>query len=292
MRKKNGFTLVELLAVLVILSFILIATVPAVSGILSRNRQRLYRDQVDTILRVSKDWALKNSDLLPSDGNTYYLTLGELAAEGLIESDEIYDPRTEERMRGCVLIENSANKYTYSYEEKECSEFTENLLPVIEVVGGANQETEINEPYQLPAVTAHSASGKVLSVGEPEIRTNGSVVSSVTTTQLNQVYSITYSAVDDETGYERKYTMTLTVVDTTKPVISVMNYTESTTIEVNRNSNFQIPTATVTDNSGETIQAEVDGSVNTSKADTYELTYMATDSSGNTSVLILTVVVK
>ena len=107
MRKKNGFTLVELLAVLVILSFILIATVPAVSGILSRNRQRLYRDQVDTILRVSKDWALKNSDLLPSDGNTYYLTLGELAAEGLIESDEIYDPRTEERMRGCVLIENS-----------------------------------------------------------------------------------------------------------------------------------------------------------------------------------------
>ena len=71
MRKKNGFTLVELLAVLVILSFILIATVPAVSGILSRNRQRLYRDQVDTILRVSKDWALKNSDLLPSDGNTY-----------------------------------------------------------------------------------------------------------------------------------------------------------------------------------------------------------------------------
>ena len=195
-------------------------------------------------------------------------------------------------MRGCVLIENSANKYTYSYEEKECSEFTENLLPVIEVAGGANQETEINEPYQLPAVTAHSASGKVLSVGEPEIRTNGSVVSSVTTTQLNQVYSITYSAVDDETGYERKYTMTLTVVDTTKPVISVMNYTESTTIEVNRNSNFQIPTATVTDNSGETIQAEVDGSVNTSKADTYELTYMATDSSGNTSVLILTVVVK
>jgi xanthosine utilization system XapX-like protein len=41
--------------------------------------------------------------------------------------------------------------------------------------------------------------------------------------------------------------------------------------------------ATVIDNSNEAIEIVVTGSVNTSVAGTYEITYTATDSSGNTS---------
>ena len=90
---KKGFTLVELLAVLVILAFILLATVPAVSGILSRNKQRLYREQVDLIVKTSKDWALKNSSMLPQQNQDvpYYLSLNELSNDGLIDSDKIYE---------------------------------------------------------------------------------------------------------------------------------------------------------------------------------------------------------
>ena len=46
---------------------------------------------------------------------------------------------------------------------------------------------------------------------------------------------------------------------------------------------------TVTDNSGDSIQATTSGSVNTSKTGTYTITYLATDNSKNDTALILTV---
>lgn len=288
---KKGFTLIELLAVLVILAFILLATVPAVSGILSRNKQRLYREQVDLIVKTSKDWALKNSSMLPQQNQDvpYYLSLNELSNDGLIDSDKIYDPRTKEQMHGCVRISFSNNQYQYEYLEKDCSEFTDSLLPVITVSGGDNQKVEIKTTYTLPTVTAESASGVSLPVTGPVIKTNGKTVSSITTNELRQVYTLTYSATDTSTGYKRNYTVTLTVVDTKPPVITVLGSNKSQTIQVKKGDNFVIPTATVTDNSGKTIKATTTGSVNTSKTGTYTITYLATDDAKNDTALILTV---
>lgn len=290
-QKKKGFTLIELLAVLVILAFILLATVPAVSGILSRNKQRLYREQVNLIIKTSKDWALQNSSMVPSDEQDppYYLSLEELANEGLIESSNLKDPRTEQDMHGCVRISYEKNQYSYEFLEKDCSEFTDSLLPVIHIQGGDNQKVEINTPYTLPSVTATSASGESLAVTGPVIKTNGQTVTEIKTNQLRQVYTLTYSTTDTSTGYQRNYTMTLTVVDTISPVITVLGSNQSQTIEVTKGSTFVTPTATVTDNSGDSIQTTTSGSVNTSKTGTYTITYLATDNSKNDTALILTV---
>lgn len=290
-QKKKGFTLIELLAVLVILAFILLATVPAVSGILSRNKQRLYREQVNLIIKTSKDWALQNSSMVPSDEQDppYYLSLAELANEGLIESSNLKDPRTEQDMHGCIRISYEKNQYSYEFLEKDCSEFTDSLLPVIHIQGGDNQKVEINTSYTLPSVTATSASGESLAVTGPVIKTNGQTVTEIKTNQLRQVYTLTYSTTDTSTGYQRNYTMTLTVVDTISPVITVLGSNQSQTIEVTKGSTFVTPTATVTDNSGDSIQATTSGSVNTSKTGTYTITYLATDNSKNDTALILTV---
>ncbi len=292
MRKHTkGFTLIELLAVLVILAFILLATIPAVSSILSRNKQRLYREQVNLIIKTSKDWALKNSDMIPSKDQDppYYLSLNELSNDGLIDSDQLKDPRTEEEMHGCVRISYDKNQYNYEYLEKDCSDFTDSLLPVINITGGDNQKVEINTTYKLPTVTATSASGTSLPVTGPVIKTNGKTVTSITTNTLRQVYTLTYSATDTSTDYKRNYTMTLTVVDTTPPVITVLGSNKSQTIEVTKGSSFVVPTATVTDNSGASINATTSGSVNTNKVGTYTITYLATDNAKNDTALILTV---
>ncbi len=290
-QNKKGFTLIELLAVLVILAFILLATVPAVSSLLSRNKQRLYREQVNLIIKTSKDWALKNSDMIPKKDQDppYYLSLNELSSDGLIDSDKLKDPRTEEEMHGCVRISYGKNQYSYEYLEKDCSDFTDSLLPVIHIDGGDNQKVEINTTYKLPKVTATSASGVSLPVTGPVIKTNGKTVTSITTNTLRQVYTLTYSASDTSTGYSRNYTMTLTVVDTTPPVITVLGSNKSQTIQVTKGSNFVVPTATVTDNSGISIKATTSGSVNTAKPGTYTITYLATDNAKNDTALILTV---
>lgn len=294
MKKNRGFTFIELLAVLVILAFIVLATVPAVSGILDRNKQRLYREQVNLILRSSKDWATKNMDLLPKKGQELpvYIDLADLSSGGFIDSDKIYDPRNKQEMHGCVRITYTKKQYKYEYLEKPCTEFTDSLLPVITVSGGDNQKVEINTTYKLPTVTAKSASGTALTVIGPEIKTDGTKVTSVTTNTLGKVYSLTYNTTDTATGYKREYTMTLTVVDTKPPVITVLGSTSSQTIQVAKGATFVVPTATVTDNSGQTIKAVVSGSVNTSKPGSYDITYMATDNSKNDTALILTVVVK
>ena len=83
--------------------------------------------------------------------------------------------------------------------------------------------------------------------------------------------------------------MTLTVVDTTPPVITVLGSNKSQTIEVTKGSSFVVPTATVTDNSGASIKATTSGSVNTNKVGTYTITYLATDNAKNDTALILTV---
>lgn len=290
-QKKKGFTLIELLAVLVILAFILLATIPAISGLLSRNKQRLYREQVNLIIKTSKDWALKNSDMIPKkdQDSPYYLSLNELSNDGLIDSDKLKDPRTEEEMHGCVRISYAKNQYSYEYLEKDCSDFTDSLLPVINIAGGDNQKVEINTTYKLPTVTATSASGVSLPVTGPVIKTNGKTVTSITTNTLRQVYTLTYSATDTSTGYSRNYTMTLTVVDTTPPVITVLGSNKSQTIQIAKGSNFVVPTATVTDNSGASIKATTSGSVNTARTGTYTITYLATDNAKNDTALILTV---
>ena len=47
--RKNGFTLVELLAVLIILAIIFVISVPLMTEILDQSKNTLYKKQIDTI---------------------------------------------------------------------------------------------------------------------------------------------------------------------------------------------------------------------------------------------------
>ena len=66
MRKKNGFTLVELLAVVVILTIIVLIAVPLFNTQTKEAKKTLYREQVSRILTAAKTYEVQHPDKLPS----------------------------------------------------------------------------------------------------------------------------------------------------------------------------------------------------------------------------------
>ena len=114
--KEKGFTLVELLAVLIILAIIFVISVPLMTEILDQSKNTLYKKQIDTILDASYDYSLKNINYLPEEDNVSYITLGELKYEGLIDYD-LTDPETNERFQDELVI--SINKVGTGYENKD-----------------------------------------------------------------------------------------------------------------------------------------------------------------------------
>ena len=85
---KKGFTLVELLAVVVLLGIIALLTVPVVDKILRDNRQKTNEVNIDTILNAAYDYVQQNPSKLPvKDGEPSKFTLGDVINSGLLKED-------------------------------------------------------------------------------------------------------------------------------------------------------------------------------------------------------------
>lgn len=114
--KKNGFTLAELLGVLVILSLIALITVPAVTDSLQGYKVKLCNTQVDEIIEAARTWGSENVLILPTnDKETYTLSLREISNSGYIDS-EIQNPVTKEYFdldETKIVITRNGKKYTY-----------------------------------------------------------------------------------------------------------------------------------------------------------------------------------
>jgi type IV pilus assembly protein PilA len=86
MMKKKGFTLVELLGGIVILSIILLIAVPTISNITNRQKAKAYNTQVSLILAKAQDWALKNVDNLAPDYGINFVDLSSLVSQGYVDN--------------------------------------------------------------------------------------------------------------------------------------------------------------------------------------------------------------
>ena len=85
---KKGFTLVELLAVIVILSIILVIAVPSVNRYIKQSKEKAYKVQISELLDAVESYANMNNEILPeNDDEVIKITLGQLKIEGIVKND-------------------------------------------------------------------------------------------------------------------------------------------------------------------------------------------------------------
>ena len=117
---KKGFTLIELIGVMIIISILTILVIPTIVKVLKDNKNKLYYTQVDLIENAARLWGSDNDEKL-SKSEVTYLSVDKLLSEGYIESDDVVDPRnTNENLKGCVYVSYTTKKWTYKYVDSIC----------------------------------------------------------------------------------------------------------------------------------------------------------------------------
>lgn len=112
---KKAFTLVELIAVMILLGVLgLIATI-TISNELKENKETLYNVQIENIKKSAQTWASSNVFELPNqDGEYIILTLGQLKQEGL--SGDVINPKTNEPFLDSLQVKITLKENSYVYE--------------------------------------------------------------------------------------------------------------------------------------------------------------------------------
>ena len=109
---KRGFTLMELLAVVVILGLVAVFTVPSIINSLKNKADKEYQSFQKTIALATENYYQKNTsicDNLAID-NPCYITVGDLFKEGLLK-ETLVNPKTNESIVSSDKIEINKQEY-------------------------------------------------------------------------------------------------------------------------------------------------------------------------------------
>ena len=111
---KKGFTLVELMASLIILSIVLLVAIPAVIKAIKNSTESAYDMSITSIKVAMQNWKNDHTDILPNVGDYMYLTISELKHEGYL-NQEMINPETEKPFPNDMLLklENTAKGFNY-----------------------------------------------------------------------------------------------------------------------------------------------------------------------------------
>lgn len=280
--KKNGFTLAELLGVLVLLGILGLIVFTSVDRVLKEGKEDLYQVQITNIKSALQEWAAdsKNWKDLPKEGDTLTITLGQLKEIGKMDLD-IKDPRTDflfpEDMH--LTITNRKNKFEYevltdtgtSSKKKQYSDDTpiitipENMLEYIEL--------EKNGIYPVKDAKATTVSGTELPKPSYTIYKEGSRVDSISKSTPG-IYNISYMSQNAEITSEA--IKTVIVKDTTPPDLIIP---ANSTIHLSQVEAFDLMNGvSATDISDYTIK--MDRTLKNAEG-SYTITYTATDVYGN-----------
>ena len=111
--KNRGFTLVELLGVLMILAILALLIVPNVSRYITSFRTDSYEHQIASIEMAAKNWVVDNPEELPiNDGDFITITIARLKEENYLGED-LKNPKTGEDFAETMEIKITKNGKSY-----------------------------------------------------------------------------------------------------------------------------------------------------------------------------------
>lgn len=291
---KKGFTLVELLAVMVVLGLLVLLVVPEVLVVMNSSKQRLFELQVKNIELAAKNWAADNPGLLPSEsGDSVTIFLSNLKIGGFIDPD-ISNPLTNSQFPNDMVIEikRIGNSFTYTALTDTGEDFGELDYdkPTIVLLGALEEDVEINSDFTVSVVDviAYAPDGSRINDSEIDIFIFLDEVSvpSIDLSALD-VYVVEY--VVTYNTYTESVIRTVQIVDTIPPQLIVP---EETTISLAECATFDAEAGIiVSDNSG-SYELDIEGTLSCAGAGTNYLEYVATDPSNNVTTVERTIIVE
>ena len=187
---KKGFTLVELLGVLVVLSVILMIAFPLINTYINKSKQKAYDTQMGLIITGLKDYVIEHKEVLPVNDTDYVtFTLGQLKALGIV-NNSVVNPldgkEIDDSMEFKIIKDGS--KYTYQIvESSRLSRDDKNHTPYITLNGNILNYIDLDSTYTELGASATDYNGKPLSVTIDKTDLDVSTIG---------VYQIRYEAID------------------------------------------------------------------------------------------------
>jgi len=139
--KKNGFTLVELLATITILAILAVVSVVAIESTLKKTGDKSTIIQKESIISAAKAYVADNLSTCRTGCNIH---VDQLVEQGLLEEKE------ENKIDGAVIVTKTGNKFKYEYKFPDLNDFTINNSGVLSEYTG--DSTEIIIPNSVTTI--------------------------------------------------------------------------------------------------------------------------------------------
>lgn len=195
--KNKGFTLVELIATLIVISVIALIAIPNISNSLKQIIFGITLTQAEGIVDSAKSWAADNLDKVPNEnGVSVIVTLSELKENGYIDKN-VYknSDRTEYQnsvfvIIKCLVIESDEYNSENTKYEYRIIETNEKLLSYLAEIYALNNNITTKTVVTLNDLI-NLADSKLLENGKlKSIETNGTINSaSVEINYVNNSYT-------------------------------------------------------------------------------------------------------
>lgn len=141
---KKGFTLIEILGVMVLLGILALITIPIVNTLVKNSKESALNETVQTLEKAAYNYSVNNA--LEYSSQTRILQIYELKEKGYIKNEKIINPVTEEELEGCIFYrwDDNYKQYEFDYDEecvlKDLSVTITNVDGKFNDLGWANKE--------------------------------------------------------------------------------------------------------------------------------------------------------
>ena len=208
MINKKGFTLVEMLTTVIVVSILLLIAVPNIIGIVERVKIDAYNDDVDIIEGVARQYVISNDQLLCN----MEITLQELYDEGYL-NEPVIDPRTNKLIHPMSFVRVTCINGEHSFYFYNIDD--DSTVPTISLLGDnpITLEKGVDTYFEYSATAYDELEGDLTS----SIQITEAVDENIVGT-----YLVTYYVVDTS-GNSATIYRTVNVVDTIAPETPNLN---------------------------------------------------------------------
>ena len=118
---NKGYTLIEMLAVFVVLAILAIISFPVITDTIKEIRESGAKAQEKLVIEGAKGWVNDHNILLSDEvGSVYEVSVSTLNEEGYLSHEKLNKiVKNEEYQNSCVKITTLEHKYSYEFKS-EC----------------------------------------------------------------------------------------------------------------------------------------------------------------------------